>query len=552
MKITDRKIVRKIYHKVKKAIDEQYKSHKLVYVGTAKWTNALTKQEEKVSGIYILGFESSWKPVIINRITLRDNEDTTEYVMNDWLCHTNICDEESSYRMLLMIDGKAYEATLYGQNFCNPLTADHVFNGDEEDTKGMIRVNLISQNFNDPYCTPRSVQNSEFDKILEYDITRNNSPIEMLTGYPAYRLNQLEQTELNEMFRRLLEINEKEIYTKPKYENAYVKIDKNEYRRNRDKYSNYYPAYNYNQIQALGLELPKENYDIGMFGLGSAGTAILDQLCRSNWIKKVYLCDFDTVENKNLINQWYTNNDITDNKAYACAKKLQSMARTINNIATSFEYKVDQMRFEDTKYKERKFKYVVSGFDSIAARELLFNEVKNNELETQYLIDCRYLDLAGSVYIIDTSDKDQMDFYEQNLLADKELLEQKLEKAKMNKDQFHEWFRKMKEEYSCGYLIREYFRDQQDEITNNCCNHSCRELDCEEEFYKAYLESYPNKKIHSENTCVKQNYIDIYKYIGAIVFGTIRKIEDEQPKPFTLLEAQTDVKGLPNYMIVKE
>ena len=91
---------------------------------------------------------------------------------------------------------------------------------------------------------------------------------------------------------------------------------------------------------------------------------------------------------------------------------------------------------------------------------------------------------------------------------------------------------------------------------NHCNNrYSCGSGECKEHLYNEYLKAFennPNCLSEEENTCLKQNLIDIYKYVGTIVMGAIRCIEHNEPKPFTHIEAETNVNGLPAYMIVKE
>jgi hypothetical protein len=52
----------------------------------------------------------------------------------------------------------------------------------------------------------------------------------------------------------------------------------------------------------------------------------------------------------------------------------------------------------------------------------------------------------------------------------------------------------------------------------------------------------------AESSCLRQNFIDIYKYASTFVFAAIREIEAGNPKPFTHVEAQTD--KFPSHMVV--
>lgn len=558
----DEKKVRKIFHKVAKAISKQTDKYKLLYVGCAKWTNEPTYREELVNGLYILGEQNSNKPILVTKIDMFDADNNmNEYVMNEYLTHTNISCEPTSRELLLCVDEKAYRVVLTGQRFCNPLTSYHVLEGVDNETRTLVKANLISQNFDDAYSTPYMMSNSSKDRMMEHDITRRNSTIEMLTNTPGWQLSNCDSGKLMTLTETLRNLDKEHLIAKKRGDTTYQKVSKEYYRKFREEFSDYYPAYTKEMVDKLNIEIPKEQYDIGIYGLGSAGTAILDQVCRSNWIKTIYMCDFDDVEAKNINNQWYTREDAGLEKTYASYNKIRNFNRTIGDNRIEFTIKYDSKKFEETDYKNKVFKYVVSGFDSIKVRQAFFKEIKSGNIEAQYLIDCRYLDLAGSVYIIDTSNKKEMDFYEANLNADAELLNASAEEEKekpremMSIEDLKTWLDN-KETFvtKCGRIKEKYFNG------DVLCDGACGSCECMENFYKAYQEQYPIRGIdfdeeepqERENTCVKFNYIDIYKYVGAIVFGAMRRIQNNLTKPFTLIEAQTDVNGLPGYMLVKE
>lgn len=540
----------KMLWKIKKAIDAQTEKYKLIRVGTAKWTNEITKLEDKVDHIYILGFESSWKPMLITKAYVKDINGTNSYEINKYFVHTNVSSEVEEKELLLMIDNKATICTLYGQNFCNPLSADHVLTMPEEETRGLIKANLLSQNFDDAYTSIRYVTNNDDDVILDSGLTRQSSIIELMLNTPGYNFDY-KKDEINEKVEKLKNMDNESIYAKRKDAECYAMTNKSHYRRFREQYSDYYPAFTKEYIQNLELEEITENFDIGVYGLGSAGSAILDQLTRSNYIKDIYLCDFDRVEYKNINNQWYTNEYIDNTKTESSRRIIRTRQREIGNTSVYYNVKSDCKKFQETNYKSKKFKYVVSGFDSIKVRQDFFNEIKKGNIKADFLIDCRYLDLAGSVYVIDTSDKKQMEFYEANLNEDAELLRKQKEKDIMTEEEFYEWLETTEYTSNCSTVKDHCFLNRPD-CNNADCN--CGNDACKKCFYEAYLKDGLDSPIKKQqtNTCIKQNYIDIYKYVGAIVFGAIRKIQQGATKPFTLLEAQTDVNGLPNYMIVKE
>ena len=552
MDIIKNKEVYKMFFKVMKALNEQQEKYKMIYIGNAKWTNARTDIEEKINGLYALGFESSCRPRLINSIELKTNQNTNIYSAFNRLNHTNICADIEDIEFYLVIDNKAYQVRICYQEFCNPITAYDVWNTPtkekEKEIVGLLKANLLTQNFDDSFSSISSVKNTEEDILIDNMMTRFDSPIELLLGKRIYKLNDEEKTE---KLIRINGIKDEQIWAKYKQNNQYCIVSKKVYRENKEQFSDYFPTFDKKTIEKMNIEIPKQKFDLGVYGLGSAGTAILDQICRSNWINSIYLCDFDTVEAKNINNQWYTNEDIEDSKTFASANKIKKFTRSINNNYIDFNINSDKCKFEETDYAHKQFTYVISGFDSIKIRQNFFKEIKSGNLETKYLIDCRYLDLASSVYIIDTSNKEQMDFYETNLNADAELLEKENKKETMTKDEFIKWLEE-KEVFTkdCGEFRSKYFKD----VHIDCSSCSCHTHDCADIYYEKYLEKCLNGTFNKEetNTCIKFNYIDIYKYVGAIVFGAIRKLQNGLQKPFTYLEAQTDVKGLPNYMVIKE
>lgn len=551
MLITDKKEVNRLFYKVKKALEKKNSRHKLIYVGTAQWCNEKTMTMQKVDNIYMLCMESCARPIIINSISLWNGDDTNKYIANEYYSHTNISGSTEEYQQMLIINNEAVEVKITGQEFCNPLTMEHLYNGNEKDIRGLIKANLLSQNFDDSFSTIYSVDNGEMDKAISC-VTRESSAIEMLFGKSGAAISCMAEDDVDMKLNNIKAISPKTIWAKRKDDEYYKLVDKKTYRLDRHYYSDYYPAFDYNYIKKLNIETPKSEYDLGVFGLGSAGSAILDQVCRSNWIKTIYLCDYDYVEEKNLINQWYTRSNLEETKTSASYTKLKDAERKSDKIEQVFTIKYDTKKFQEVDYANKKFKYVVSAFDSIGVRQEFLDCIKSGIIEAEYLIDCRYLDLSGSVYIIDLANKEEVDFYEANLNADAELLKEKIAtnaKEMLTKEELKEFLaRERTFEHLCRETKTKYFG-----YTPCRCDGGCGGEECVNCFYENYKSLYPVKGIdyETENTCIKQNYIDIYKYIGAIVFGAMRNMQNDLQKPFTLLEAQTDIKGLPNYMIVK-
>lgn len=564
--IRDKREVLKIFNAIVKCLKDEKNSSanaRLIKVGTAKWTNGLTKRPQSVEDVYILGFKSSDRPLVINNLSIFSSDINDKFIINDRFSHVNMSEFRINRHYGLIGDGKIlpskFTVQFEGQEFCNPITALHVLETNEKDISTLLKVTLSSQNYDDAYSSYESVTNGSLDLAVSCRscgrllLKDNASPIELILGTSGSTLTHLDTFDLNRRLRDLVSLEKDEVWAKKKTEKHYTKLKKASLRKSKELYSDYYPAFDYKSIQQMEIEIPKDKYDLGVYGLGSAGTAILDQVCRSNWIKNIYLCDFDTVEAKNMINQWYDKNDICNLKATASVDHIYNLDRPSSNvIGTKFYVECDTKKFQDTELENKSFKYVVSGFDSITARQDFLNSILDGKIEAKYLIDCRYLDLACSIYMIDLENSEEIEFYKANLEADAELIKIRNEKEKLTRDEFIDWYNR-KGYFHVGCMdCRMNILKEKTVLTRCASSWDCGSSKCIDYLYELYLASCPNPKVsRTDASCVKYNYIDIYKYVGAIVFGAFRNIENKNEKPFALVEAETDVKGLPSCMVVR-
>ena len=567
--ISDKKEVRKIFNAIVKCLKDGKNSSaeaRLIKVGKARWTNGLTKRPQTVGDIYILGFRSADRPLIINNLSIYSDDKNDTYKINDRFSHVNVASFRTNHSYHLVGDGKIlpsdFNIRFEGQEFCNPITALHILETEEKDISTLLKVTLSSQNYDDAYSSYESVANGSLDLAVScrscgrYLLKGNASPIELILGTSGSALTNLDTFDLNRRLRDLVSLKKDEVWAKEKTEKYYTKLKKADLRKLKELYSDYYPAFDYKAIQKMKIEIPKDKYDLGVYGLGSAGTAILDQVCRSNWIKNIYMCDFDSVEPKNMINQWYDKYDVGNSKTSASSERIKKLSRPeLSVIPTNFNVVYDTCSFQNTNLKNKSFKYIISGFDSIEARMEFLNAILDGKIEAKYLIDCRYLDLACSIYMIDLENTEEVEFYKANLEADAELIKIRNEKEKLTKEEFKDWYkRKGYFTHDCRFCRRGILKDVEG---GECKPHftnsgTCGSDECVDYLYNLYLSSCPNSKIsRTDASCVKYNYIDIYKYVGAIVFGAFRNIENKNEKPFALVEAETDVKGLPSCMVVR-
>lgn len=529
--------------------------YKLVHVKSATWANVITKNMQTIKDLWVLGWASASSPIILTEFVINGER----YSITDKFWHANFSSSYEEKYANVTTSGKVIpkNCDIYfkGQLFCNPLTANHVYEGNTKDIAQLLKVTMMSQNLDDAYMGVHSVDNSRTDEVVtcsKFNIRLglDSSPIELLLGMSSRAIRSKVPLEINDLLRSVNSISENEVFAKCLNESGYKIYSKEYYERYRFLFSDYYPIFTYDDIKNMDIEVPKDFFDIGVYGLGSAGTAILDQVCRSNWFETIYLCDFDRVETKNLRNQWYANCDMGSYKVDASERIISSLERDMSEgISTAFTVRKDYRKFQETELGNKKFKYVVSGFDSIDTRLQFLDNILDGKIEAKYLIDCRYLDLGCSIYIIDIDNTEELEFYKENLKADGELIKERISKNSLSKEEFVQWF-DLHGLFECGCTSFRQKTLRDDEPCSIC---GCRSEACVNFLYEKYLKSLPNEAIdRNSGSCLKYNFIDIYKYVGAIVFGAIRNIENGERKPFTAIEAQTDVKGLPNYMVVKE
>lgn len=247
-----------------------------------------------------------------------------------------------------------------------------------------------------------------------------SNPIELITG--TSNINST-LTSMAEFKQR---IQEEGYYIKLKKETQYRFVKELPLA---EEISSYYPVFTTEELRKIVGELPREHFDVGVFGCGSANSGIIYQLSRCSMFNKFLLLDFDTVELKNIRNQVYTNNSLGSRKTYSMANYILATDTTPNKARII--RRIDD-RVENKKFATLEFDYLLVGFDNIEAREVVLNKIKSGEIKTKYLVDTRYQGLTSSLYFIDVNKSEQLKFYEEQLLEDKKLLANKTEENTCN------------------------------------------------------------------------------------------------------------------------
>jgi len=514
--------------------------YKIVYLDKAAWTNVITKKKGVINDLFFMGeFGRSIRPKCILEIRYKGKT----YKIHDRLNHVNLHEdvEDTDYSF----DGD-YMDIKY-QSFCNPVTAHQVY--EKPGIDKILKGQLSGQNSNSPFQAVRHVTNEGIDYAVQrtdgLKMTNRAAIIELLTRKSPYELRTIGKSTLATV---KVPNNEDEIAVKYKREQNYRIIRKDELEENKDLISEYYPIITYEQTKDMWNAIPKQNIDMTVVGLGSAGTGILDQVARSTYIKEYFLIDFDVIERKNLRNQWYR-------KAHIGAKKASSS----KDIICQTKYDEPNVyvainKFQNVPLDAYKSKYVVSGFDNLECRMELLDKCLNG-FESKYLIDVRYLDYSSSIYFVDLENEKQVKYYRNLLQADIEAFNEQEEEKERNKK-----YISTKEElcdylkrrgcfdYACGDLMRQLG------VPAVGCGSEfhCESDACKERWWN--LVQTNNVKIElpqeeEESSCVRENFIDIYKYSSSFVFAAIREIEAGNDKPFTHIEAQTEV--IPTSVVVR-
>ena len=573
------------------------KDKKLFLIPKTHWYNIITRCKGTVTNIPIYGSTRSSERVwaitqIEQRKTIsKEAFDREEYdkaadnpttwspskiftvktwVFNKFYAHVNITTEVYSdcitVKEATEEDTSAEYFKIQGSPICCPVSAYHMFSKDEEELKLIMQGQLMGQNTGSPFQTVYSVANNYIDVGLKTQTYQNwikrTAPLIQLLTKKETDLLRNTTTLAEEMHKLTLPKDESEALVKLLINDSYVikSVDEIEELKAAGKVSAYYPVIKYDQVKDLKENIPKMDMDVACLGLGSAGTGILDQLSHSNYFNNYFLCDFDRVEAKNTRNQWYTNGYCGAFKAEASVGILNhytvGVLGTGRRTSPTFNIRKYIGKFQEAGLEAYKFKYVISGFDSIEARLELLQHVKEEKIETRYIIDVRYDDLNASIFFVDTTDPAQVSYYEKGLLSDKEAFDKTEDE---NKIQTWEEFYKILQDNATFTCMCADTRARIAGSAGNCPinhNHSCNSPECRAawktifENYKSRIQKIYSKPEATETSCVKQNFIDIYKYASTYVFAAIRELEFGNAKPFTHIECTTDV--LPHSMVLRK
>lgn len=584
------------------SIKEDFESQgaKLVMLPEVTWYNTLVEQRRTIKNMPVFATcECSSRPMAVATITKYEREVVdeewleTEYVFNPFYAHININDNDESYELSIN-DNLYYEIKYYP--ICSPITQWHFYNVAEEELVPLLVGQLAGQNTGSAYQTIKSVRNGYYDDALGRVGTtfiKKNAPIiQLLLRKSSAVLRSMSPADIKAALSEIrLPQYENECMVKNIYNDYYTIFNLSTLDNVPDELlayetrniSSYYPIITYQQVKEINDMLPKVEVDVSCFGLGSAGSAILDQIGRSTYFKTYMLTDFDKVEFKNLNNQWYLKGHIHGYKVDGARSMINSIHPANSDDLTIIQH---MHKFQEVALDIYDNKYVIAGFDSMTARKEFFDNVKSGKIKTKYLIDTRYDDLNASIFFVNVENKEEMDYYENVLNRDLEYFNAKeAEKYIKTEEEFIQYIREadtfvsnctskaqdlynlvlvhknlteedilshLRHGYCAQTMRHELDIERSDE--HGCESDACVSLwkrvweDHKDVFTKALVN--PHKVRNEESSCVRQNYIDIYKYTASFVFAAIREIESGNDKPFTHVDTTTHI--LPSSMVLKK
>lgn len=508
---------------------------KYVHIDSVKVRNKITRKQEVVRDIYFVADDATSSKIwfICGARKVNEKPDVFKIIHPDF-DHTNM---QPTYETKI-IDNYC----LLFRLFCNPVDMYRLWTR-PEDMKYIIKGNLLEGNPNDSWRTPDSVDmDIKFPVLLLSNGTKLTSKSTLRQVFTRKEIPDQETVEITTKYREVCDklIKDHSLRYVPVVDGhdvlqfSYKLLKEEEISNPRYWVSDYYRTYSYRDIGELP-EIPTQEIDVGVFGCGSAGSAIISQMRRLTYFNSVMLIDPDKVEPKNLRNQIYQRSDVDLSKVDACAHHITNL-KYVNKIEVE-NITRNQSKFQEVGFLQyKKFKYLVSGFDSFEARIELLEYIKTGKVKTKYLIDTRYDDLTSSLFFVDCEDKSQLEYYEKVLLQDKQEYKPVVENKEWTSDLVDELF----SQYGIvngrcsvtGYTFG---------VSPSCpVGYDCGSPECRANWLEILKKANAPTSVVESNSCLAQNFIHIYTLTASWVISIIRAIETDNIKTLTHVELGID------------
>lgn len=176
----------------------------------------------------------------------------------------------------------------------------------------------------------------------------------------------------------------------------------------------------------MSFYTPNSAHKVLVIGAGSIGSYIVFGLVRMG-VKNITVVDFDSVENHNLPNQFFSEHQLPEQegtllKVYALESSLRQF---MPDTMASVNLKTVPMPIQDCIKDVNGIAYtaIFTAVDKMDVRKWVWNEIRNGNLTTKTLIDPRVGGLYANIFSISMGNSLAMQTYEKNLWNDAEIEE---------------------------------------------------------------------------------------------------------------------------------
>ena len=171
---------------------------------------------------------------------------------------------------------------------------------------------------------------------------------------------------------------------------------------------------------------PTARHNVLIIGAGSTGSYLAFALARMG-VKDITVVDFDTVENHNLPNQFFSESQLSEKenelfKVFALEASLrQFMPDTMKSITYTSIAKNIKECYEEVFPSGKTYSAIFMAVDDMNVRKWLWTEFESKGHRTKYYIDPRTGGEYANIFSIKTDNSLCKTVYEQNLWSNEEV-----------------------------------------------------------------------------------------------------------------------------------
>ena len=176
----------------------------------------------------------------------------------------------------------------------------------------------------------------------------------------------------------------------------------------------------------LNFYAPSAHHNVLIIGAGSTGSYLAFGLARMG-VKEITVVDFDTVENHNLPNQFFSESQLSEKenelfKVFALEASLrQFMPDTMKAIKYTSIAKDIREVYDEVFPSGKQYTAIFMAVDDMSVRKWLWTEFKAKGHRTRWYIDPRTGGEYANIFSVDTKHGISKEVYEQNLWNNEEV-----------------------------------------------------------------------------------------------------------------------------------